>query len=106
QFVDWCVQQSVSDVHLGDIEGVQRNTRKNKRVSRKQAQKLSNWSMGKVKQYLTYKLEREGIALHLVDESYTSQTCPVCRKCNKRTSRNYRCACGYREHRDLHGARN
>ncbi|WP_144935113.1 RNA-guided endonuclease TnpB family protein [Paenibacillus sp. 32O-W] len=106
QFVDWCIQQSVSDVHLGDVEGVQRNTRKKNRVSRKQAQKLSNWSMGKVKQYLTYKLEREGIALHLVDESYTSQTCPVCRKRNQPASRNYRCMCGYKEHRDLHGARN
>lgn len=106
QFVDWCVQQSVSDVHLGDVEGVQRNSRKEKRLNRKQAQKLSNWSMGKVKQYLAYKLKREGIALHPVDESYTSQTCPVCRKRNRTASRNDRCACGYRGHRDLHGARN
>jgi putative transposase len=106
RFVDWCVEQSVSDVHLGDIEGVQRNTRKKKRVHRKQAQKLSNWSFGKVKQYMTYKLEREGIRIHLVDESYTSQTCPVCQKRNPTSSRNYRCECGYTEHRDIHGARN
>jgi putative transposase len=105
-FVDWCVQQSVSDVHLGEVEGVQRNTRKKKRVHRKQAQKLSNWSCGKVKQYLEYKLERQGIQLHLVDESYTSQTCPVCGKRNKTSSRNYHCQCGYVEHRDLLGARN
>ena len=105
-FVDWCVQQSVSDVHLGDVEGVQRNTRKKKRIHRKQAQKLSNWSFGKMKQVLKYKLERQGIKLHLVDESYTSQTCPVCTKRNKTASRNYRCPCGYEEHRDIHGARN
>lgn len=37
-FVDWCVQQSVSDVHMGHVEGVQRNTRKKNRVSRKQAE--------------------------------------------------------------------
>ncbi|MCU6710963.1 transposase [Paenibacillus sp. J5C_2022] len=106
QFVDWCITQSVSDVYLGDVEGLQRHTRKKKSVGRKQAQKLSNWSMGKVKQYVKYKLERQGIKLHAVDESYTSQTCPVCRKRNKTSSRNYRCACGYAEHRDIHGARN
>ncbi|WP_261800526.1 transposase [Paenibacillus sp. PAMC21692] len=105
-FVDWCVQQSVSDVHMGNVEGVQRNTRKKNRVNRKQAQRLSNWSFGKVKQYLTYKLEQQGIQLHSIDESYTSQTCPVCTKRNKVSSRNYRCACGYKEHRDIHGARN
>ncbi|WP_214627203.1 RNA-guided endonuclease InsQ/TnpB family protein [Paenibacillus agaridevorans] len=105
-FVDWCVQQSVSDVHMGNVEGVQRNTRKKNRVNRKQAQRLSNWSFGKVKQYLTYKLEQQGIQLHSIDESYTSQTCPVCTKRNKVSSRTYRCACGYTEHRDIHGARN
>lgn len=105
-FVDWCIEQSVSDVHMGNVEGVQRNTRKKKSVNRKQAQKLSNWSFGKVKQYLTYKLEQNGIRLHLVDESYTSQTCPVCKKRKKVSSRNYSCECGYEEHRDIHGARN
>lgn len=105
-FVDWCIQQAVSDVHMGNVEGVQRNTRKHKRTHRKQAQKLSNWSFGKVKQYLMYKLAQQGIRLHLVDESYTTQTCPVCAKRKKTSSRNYSCACGYEEHRDIHGARN
>jgi putative transposase len=106
QFVDWCVQQSVSDVHMGNPEGVQRETRKKKKATRKQAQRLSNWSFGKVKKYLQYKLAIMGIQVHEVDESYTSQTCPVCKKRKKVSSRNYRCLCGYREHRDTHGARN
>ncbi|WP_242976007.1 transposase [Desulfosporosinus sp. FKB] len=41
-----------------------------------------------------------------VDESYTTQTCPVCGRRKKTSSRNYRCTCGYREHRDIHGAKN
>jgi putative transposase len=106
QFVDWCVKQSVSDVHMGNPEGVQRKTRKKKKATRKQAQRLSNWSFGKVKKYLKYKLEGKGIQLHEVDEAYTSQTCPVCKKRKKISSRNYRCQCGYAEHRDIHGARN
>lgn len=105
-FVDWCIGESVSDVYIGDPEGVQRNTRKKKKTSRKQAQKLSNWSFGKMLGYLKYKLKREGIKLHKVNEAYTSQTCPVCKERKKISSRNYKCQCGYQEHRDIHGARN
>ncbi|WP_037465197.1 RNA-guided endonuclease InsQ/TnpB family protein [Shimazuella kribbensis] len=106
QFVDWCVNQAVSNVHIGNPEGVQRKTRQKKRATRKQAQRLSNWSFGKVKKYLLYKLAMKGMRLHPIDESYTSQTCPVCKKRKKVSSRNYRCSCGYQEHRDTHGARN
>ncbi|WP_285755055.1 IS200/IS605 family accessory protein TnpB-related protein [Parageobacillus sp. G301] len=68
QFVDWCLKQSASDVYIGNVEGVQRNTRKKKRTSRKQAQRLSNWSFGKVKWHLTYKLAPHGIRLQVVYE--------------------------------------
>ncbi|WP_242831116.1 transposase [Desulfosporosinus meridiei] len=54
------------------------------------------------------------MSLQKVDESYTTQTCPVCgnehtvfaegRK--KPSSRIYNCTCGYQEHRDIHGAKN
>lgn len=103
------IQRYASEVAFlseANVEGVQRNTRRKKRVNRKQAQKLSNWSFGKVKQYLAYKLEQQGIRLHHVDEVYTSQTCPVCAKRKKTSSRNFKCECGYEEHRDIHGARN
>jgi putative transposase len=106
QFVDWCRAQSVSDVYIGNVEGVERRTRKKKRASRKQAQKLSNWSFGKTKNYLAYKLAQHGIRLKEIDESYTSQTCPVCRKRKKVSGRIFACSCGYEEHRDIHGARN
>jgi putative transposase len=106
QFVDWCLTQEVSDIHLGNPDGVQRNTRKKKKANRKPAQRLSNWSFGKVRAYLAYKLEKQGIRLQEVEESYTSQTCTVCKEKRKVYSRNYRCCCGYQEHRDIHGARN
>ena len=83
QFVGWCLKQAASDGYIGNIEGVRRNTRKKKRTSRKQAQKLSNWSFGKVKKHLTYKLAPHGIRMHEIKESYTSQTCPVCQKRKK-----------------------
>ncbi|EPR29241.1 MULTISPECIES: RNA-guided endonuclease TnpB family protein [Geobacillus] len=104
EFVDWCLEQQIKHVVVGDVEGVQRNTKKKR--NKNTNQKLSNWSFGKLYDYLKYKLEAKGITIEKVDESYTSQTCPVCGKRNKVKNRNYRCACGYEQHRDIHGASN
>lgn len=104
QFVDWCLKHEVNHVVIGDVDGVQRNTKKKGR--RKTNQKLSNWSFGKMYSLVEYKLKAKGITIKKVDESYSTQTCPVCGNRKKSTSRNYKCKCGYREHRDIHGARN
>ncbi|WP_289137259.1 zinc ribbon domain-containing protein [uncultured Brevibacillus sp.] len=99
-FVDWCVEQQVSHVVIGDVEGVQRHTsakKKNKkRRSRNTNQKLSQWQFGKLYDYLAYKLKAKEIILEKVDESYTSQTCPVCTRRKKVSGRVYRCRCGYK----------
>ena len=113
QYVDWCIENEVGEVAVGEVEGVQRNrSRRNKKVpkhrrrARKTNQKLSQWQFGKIKQYLAYKLYIEGITLKTVSEAYTSQTCPVCDRRKKVSSRNYRCSCGYTNLRDIHGAGN
>lgn len=103
-FVEWCVKQDVNHVVIGNPEGVQRNTKKKRK--KKTNQKLSNWSFGKLYDLLEYKLKAKGMTIEKVDESYTSQTCPVCGNRKKSSNRNYHCKCGYREHRDIHGARN
>jgi putative transposase len=103
-FVDWCVAQQVSTVYVGDVEGVERNTKGKKR--KKVTQKLSNWSFGKLMAYLTYKARTEGIDIQKVDEAYSTQTCPVCHTRKKHNGRNVRCSCGYTSHRDIHGAKN
>ncbi|RBW68349.1 RNA-guided endonuclease InsQ/TnpB family protein [Bacillus taeanensis] len=104
QFVDWCLQHDVNHVVIGDVEGVQRNTKKKR--SKNTNQKLSNWSFGKLYTFLVYKLKARGITIEKVDEHFTSQTCPVCGNRKKVSYRTYQCQCGYKEHRDLHGARN
>ncbi|WCK57573.1 transposase (plasmid) [Aneurinibacillus sp. Ricciae_BoGa-3] len=103
-FVDWCIQQKISDIYVGNPEGVQRKTKKKKR--KKTNQKLSNWSFGKTKDYLKYKGNTQGIKVFFVSEAYSSQTCPVCKRKKKVSTRNYRCHCGYTSHRDVHGAKN
>ena len=77
-----------------------------KKQRKKTNQKLSNWSFGKFTTLLTYKAKTEDIEVMLVNEAYTSQTCPVCETRKKVTGRNYRCRCGYQKHRDIHGACN
>lgn len=103
-FVDWCVEQGISDVYVGNPEGVQRNTKKKKRKTTNQ--KLSNWSFGKLKGYIQYKAEAKGMNVSFVNEAYSSQTCPVCKRRKKVSTRNYCCHCGYISHRDIHGAKN
>lgn len=103
-FVDWCLENKASEVAVGNVEGIQRNNKGKKK--KKTNQKLSNWNFGKLMKYLSYKLEAKGIRMTKIDESYTTQTCPVCGKRKKSSSRNYRCTCGYECHRDIHGARN
>ncbi|MEK3721117.1 transposase [Paenibacillus sp. FSL H8-0034] len=68
-------------------------------------QKLSNWSFGKIQKQIRYKFEAYGIRVKTIDESYTSQQCPCCGRRNKTSTRNYKCGCGYKEHRDVHGSK-
>jgi putative transposase len=113
QFVSWVEEKGIGEVVVGDVEGVQRNTSRRhknnpqkKRRSRKVNQKISQWPFGQLWEYLSYKLAMIGVLLFKINEAYTSQTCPVCKRRKKVSGRNYRCHCGYEAHRDLHGARN
>ena len=112
-FVKWAKENEVKTVVVGDVEGVQRNTSARKKTNpnkkrrrRQVSQKLSQWSFGILLTYLAYKLAANSIELVCRSEAYTSQTCPVCHRKKKPSGRVYRCHCGYREHRDIHGAKN
>ena len=105
QFVDWCVENQIKEIAIGNVE-LKLNRKKGKNVGRKNNQKLSNWSIGKLRDYLEYKAKVKGIIIEKIDESYTSQQCPCCGRRKKSIDRNYICKCGYVAHRDIHGARN
>ncbi|MBI3962870.1 MAG: IS200/IS605 family element transposase accessory protein TnpB [Deinococcus sp.] len=47
-------------------------------VQKRQRATLSSWSFGQLRQFLTYKAQRAGVLLLLVDPRHTSRTCPVC----------------------------
>jgi len=95
--VDWAVERKVGTLAIGDV----RDIADGKRLSTKSQQKIGGWSHGRLRQYIEYKAEGEGITTQLVDEAYSSQTCPACGQRHKPTGRIYRCpACGFRGHRD------
>ena len=101
--VNYAVTRKVGTLALGDV----RNIADGKRLNAKSQQKVSNWSHGKVRDYITYKGESVGIKVELVNEKNTTKTCPSCGKPHKPQGRIYRCpVCGFVSHRDVVGAAN
>ena len=101
-FVKHCSESGVGTIAIGDLTGIRENIDYGKRAN----QKLHQWAFGKVTELITYKAKAVGIKVELVDEAYTSQTCPNCGNPKKPTNRNYTCKCGFRYHRDGVGAIN
>jgi putative transposase len=103
EVVNTAVQMGAGTIALGDVRDVANKGK----LGKKSNQKVSNWSHGKLRQYITYKAEAEGIQTELVNERYTSQTCPQCGDRHKPHGRVYTCGqCGFRGHRDGVGAVN
>jgi putative transposase len=91
---------------VGDVRGIEQNTRKKQRARKSQRQQLSQWSRGTQETYLAYKT---GLILEHVPEYYTSQTCPKCGTRRKVSGRIYKCKnpeCGLVIHRDVVGGVN
>jgi putative transposase len=102
--------RGVQTVVIGDI----RNIRVSADYGTRLNQKLHQMLHGQTRHHITYKAERLGMKVVLLDERYSSQTCPACNKRNKPfvsagrspQGRVYRCGCGFEFHRDGVGALN
>jgi putative transposase len=105
--VDWCVQHDIGKLIIGDVTGISKNTKNEKRLNQKNRQKISQWSFYQQRQYLEYKCKEVGIETILEAENGTSKTCPRCGNQYKPNGRNYNCqACNLKMHRDVVGACN
>ena len=102
KFVKICESRDIGTIVIGDLTGIRDNINYGKRAN----QKLHQWAFGKVTQLIIYKAKSLGIKVVLIDESYTSQTCPACGQKHKPTNRDYICKCGFTYHRDGVGAIN
>jgi putative transposase len=103
---DWCVDNQIKTLFIGTPDGVQKNTKKKKKTRKEIRQQLSNWSFGQLIEKIKYKLKLRDVTVQLVEESYTSGTCPSCGEFRKQWNRNFHCKCGAKGHRDLVGALN
>ncbi|PLR85657.1 RNA-guided endonuclease InsQ/TnpB family protein [Bacillus sp. V33-4] len=109
--INFLVQEEVSDLVVGNPEGIEKNSKKDENKKKKnnktRRQQLSGWSYGEFKQQLKYKSELKGINIHFVNESYTSQDCPFCGGRHKANGRKFKCSVHNTEiHRDVNGAQN
>lgn len=99
--INWCIENNVAELVIGNPAGVEKNTKKKKRLSRKNRQKVSQMETGRIKQYLRYKAKESGIASCLTEERGTSSDCPKCGHSHKPKGRTFRCPeCGFIAHRD------
>lgn len=103
-YLDYCIKNGIKKVYYGDLDSCTRNS--SEKINKFVGQKLNDWSYGLLMLQLHNKLERYGIELIKVSEAYSSQTCPMCGNKHKPTGRNYKCKCGYTQHRDIVGAMN
>jgi putative transposase len=101
--VEWAQERKAGTLAVGDV----RDVADGKRMAAQSQQKISLWSHGKTRKYMTYKAEAAGIRVELIDEHDTSKTCPCCGRQYKPRGRIYRCAkCGLVAHRDVVGSVN
>ena len=99
-------ERGVRTVIMGDIRDIRLN---GKNLGKKTNQKIHQMQHGLFRHCITYKAESLGINIKLIDEAYTSQECPYCKKRTKPRNRNYKCArkeCSFTHHRDCVGAIN
>ena len=101
--VAWAVERKVGKLAVGDVRDAADGVALGKQTN----QKIANWPHGKLRTYIAYKAAAKGMTVELVNEAYTSQTCPNCGERHKPKGRVYRCpACGFQSHRDAVGAAN
>src|SRR5258708_31685471 len=84
--VEVAVERGASTIVIGDIKDVADGVALGKQTN----QKLSGWRHGKVPKLVDYKAHAQGIAVVLVDEHYTRQTCPNCPHRHQPPRRAYR----------------
>ena len=102
QVMDFCKQQKVTNLYVGNPEGVQR-----KNSGRHQNQRMSQWEFGKDISYLEHKSKKMGIVCSNGSERGTSSHCPQCDHKQKVKGRLWRCRrCNLILHRDVVGSVN
>lgn len=102
--LDFCLQQGVSTLFIGNPHGV-----RDRDNGRHHNQRMAQWEYGKDIAYLTEKATRACIMSFTGDERGTSSRCPGCGRRQRVNGRVWRCrdrTCGFCGHRDIVGSVN
>lgn len=100
--IDFCREQGVSTIFVGDPRGV-----RDKDGDRHHNRRINRWEVGKDLSYLGHKGPLAGMACFTGEERGTSSRCPSCRRRHKPEGRLWRCPrCEFTGHRDVVGAVN
>lgn len=100
--VNFAVENNCGAINLESLSGI----RQTSKAGSKTKANLHTWTFFELSTFIEYKAYEFGIKVNFVDPKYTSQECPDCGTKNKVNSRNYKCSCGYKTHRDRLGALN
>lgn len=93
-------------IKLENLQGIGQRTR----VRRQDRAKHAGWAFYQLRQYITYRCVRDGVALATVDPRNTSRMCSKCGHCekaNRKSQAEFVCkACGYTALADVNAAVN
>ena len=103
------VQKATTDrkaLALEDLTGIRERTT----VRRSQRRQHASWAFHQLRSFVTYKAQRNGVPVYLVDPRNTSRTCSACGYCdsaNRKTQDRFLCvACGFQSNADRNAAVN
>lgn len=98
--VEFCKQQGVASLYIGDPDGVRARN-----AGRHHNQRVSQWEYGRDIDYLKHKCEQSRIVCFTGTERGTSSRCPECGHRQRPKGREWVCGkCGFRGHRDVVGS--
>lgn len=100
------VNQAITKQKGKIVVGDCRNTHDAPNLGKRNNQKISSNPEQTLMKYIEYKFRSIGGKFELIEETYTSQTCPVCGIRHKPKDRIFSCKCGFSFDRDGVGAIN
>ena len=93
-------------IALEDLKGLGKRKETAPKPLRKQ---LGGWAFSQLRNFVSYKAERAGVGVVLVEAAYSSQTCSACGHCekaNRKSREGFECAsCGHAAPADENAAR-
>jgi IS605 OrfB family transposase len=100
--INFALQNGCGTINIENIKGIGRED-KNSFI-------LRNWSYHELQSMITYKADREGIIVNVIDPRYSSQRCHSCGHIdeeNRKTQSEFECvSCGNKQNADYNASKN